>query len=62
MAGLKSGILLELEAGTTKCDVCGHEPVDCWLAGFGCDRCVGAEAVLRACDMAWNGVPREELS
>lgn len=40
--------LLDLPACVMKCDVCGHEPVDCWVKGFGCDACRGREAVLRA--------------
>ena len=38
--------LLDLPGCIMKCDVCGHEPVDTWAKGFGCDVCKGREAVV----------------
>lgn len=51
--------LLSLPPCVSKCDVCGHEPVDIWLAGFGCDHCRGREAVRHACELSWGKKPED---
>lgn len=45
--------LLGLPGCVSKCDVCGHEPVDCWLLGFGCDACKGHDAVVSETEKRW---------
>lgn len=49
--------LTELPSCVSRCDVCGHEPVDCWLEGFGCDHCRGEAAVLHATELSWGKRP-----
>jgi len=45
--------LTDLPSCVSRCDVCGHEPVDTWKLGFGCNACKGTEAVLAECERSW---------